>query len=153
MAHFVAITEGTLAEGLVRLFRNNVWKLHGLLESIILDREPQFVVELTKKLNRMLRIKMKLSISFYPQTDEQTEWMNQKLEQYLQFSIDHRQKCQPEWLVTAKFVVNNKVHSATKVLLFIANYSRELRIETDIRRKSKKSNKVCRKNEKGIERG
>ena len=40
MAHFVAITEGTLAEGLVRLFRNNVWKLHGLLESIILDREP-----------------------------------------------------------------------------------------------------------------
>ena len=153
MAHFVAITEGTLAEGLVRLFRNNVWKLHGLLESIILDREPQFVVELTKKLNRMLRIKMKLSISFYPQTDEQTEWMNQKLEQYLQFSIDHRQKCQPEWLVTAKFVVNNKVHSATKVLLFIANYSRELRIETDIRRKSKKSNKVCRKNEKGIDRG
>ena len=101
----------------------------------------------------MLRIEMKLSISFYPQTDEQTEWMNQKLEQYLQFSIDHRQKCQPEWLVTAEFVVNNKVHSATKVLLFIANYSRELRIETDIRRKSKKSNKVCRKNEKGIERG
>ena len=101
----------------------------------------------------MLRIEMKLSTSFYPQTEEQTEWMNQKLEQYLQFSIDHRQKCQPEWLVTAEFVVNNKVHSATKVLLFIANYSRELRIETDIRRKSKKSNKVCRKNEKGIERG
>jgi len=39
MTHFVATTEGTSAEGLVRLFRNNVWKLHGLLESIVSDRE------------------------------------------------------------------------------------------------------------------
>ena len=38
--HFVAIMEGTSVEGLVRLFRNNVWKLHGLLESVISDREP-----------------------------------------------------------------------------------------------------------------
>jgi len=38
MAHFVATTEGTLVEGLVRLFRDNMWKLHGLLESIVLDR-------------------------------------------------------------------------------------------------------------------
>jgi len=40
MTHFVATTEGTLAEGLTRLFKDNVWKLHGLLESIISDREP-----------------------------------------------------------------------------------------------------------------
>ena len=40
MTHFVATTEETLAEGLIRLFRDNVWKLHGLLESIISDREP-----------------------------------------------------------------------------------------------------------------
>jgi len=38
MIHFVATTEGTSAEELVRLFRDNVWKLHGLLESIVLDR-------------------------------------------------------------------------------------------------------------------
>ena len=40
MVHFVATTEGTLAEGLARLFRNNVWKLHGLPESMVPDREP-----------------------------------------------------------------------------------------------------------------
>jgi len=57
----------------VRLFRDNVWKLHGLLESVILDRGPQFAVELMKELNRMLGIKMKLSTVFYPQTDGQTE--------------------------------------------------------------------------------
>jgi len=50
------------------------------------------VAEIMRKLNRMLGIKTKLSISFHPQTDGQTEHMNQKLEQYLQFFVDHRQK-------------------------------------------------------------
>ena len=39
MTHFVATTEETLAEELARLFRDNVQKLHGLLESVMLDRE------------------------------------------------------------------------------------------------------------------
>jgi len=69
-------TEGTSEEGLARLFRDNVWKLHGLLESMISDRGPQFTVELTKELNRMLGIETKLSTSFHPQTDGQTERMN-----------------------------------------------------------------------------
>jgi len=51
MTYFVATTEGMLAEYLARLFRDNMWKLHGLLESVVLDREPQFAVELTKELN------------------------------------------------------------------------------------------------------
>jgi len=40
MTYFVATTEGTLAEGLARLFRDNVWKLHGLPESVVSDRRP-----------------------------------------------------------------------------------------------------------------
>jgi len=63
--------------------------------------------------------------------------MNQELKQYLRFFVDHRQKDWPEWLVLAEFVVNNKVHTATKVLPFIANYGRELRMESDIRKKGK----------------
>ena len=78
MTYFVATTEG-----LARLFRDNVWKLHGLPESVVSDRGPQFTVELTKELNRMLGIKTKLSTVFHPQTDGQTERMNQELEQYL----------------------------------------------------------------------
>jgi len=77
MTHFVATTEGTSAEGLVRLFRDNVWKLHRLLESVVSDRGPQFTAELTKELNIILGIETKLSILFHPQTDGQTERMNQ----------------------------------------------------------------------------
>ena len=76
----MATTEETLAEGLARLFRDNGWKMHELLESVVLDRGPQFMAELIKELNRMLGIEMKLLILFHPQTDGQTERMNQELE-------------------------------------------------------------------------
>ena len=76
-------------------------------------------------------------MSFHPQTNGQKEQINQELEQYLQFFIDYRQKDWPEWLALAEFSINDKVHSATKVSLFIANYGRELRIGTDIRKKRK----------------
>ena len=69
MMYFMATTEGTSAKGLARLLWDNVWKLHGLPESIVLDKGPQFVAELTKKLNRMLGIRTKLSTAFYPLTD------------------------------------------------------------------------------------
>ena len=80
---------------------------------------------------------MKLSTSFHPQINDLTERINQELEQYLQFFIDHRQKDWPEQLVTTEFAINNKIHSTTKVFPFMANYSRELRMEVDIRRKEK----------------
>ena len=85
MAHFVPTTEKTIA----RLFRDNVWQLHGLPESIISDRGPQFVAGLMRELNEMLGIKTKLSTAFHLQTDGQTERMNQELEQYLQMFINH----------------------------------------------------------------
>jgi len=71
MVHFIPTTEKMSAEGLARLFRDNVWKLHGLPESIILDKGPQFAAGLMKELNEMLGIKSKLSMAFHPQTDRQ----------------------------------------------------------------------------------
>jgi len=59
------------------------------------------------------------------------------LEQYLQFFVDYKQKNWLEWLATAKFVVNNKKYSATKISLFIADYGREMRMGVDIMRKEK----------------
>ena len=103
----------------------------------MLDKGPQFAAELTKELNRMLEIEIRLLIAFHPQTDGQTEQMNQELEQYLRFFIDHRQKDWLEWLASAEFVVNNKVHTTIKVLSFIANYRKELRMGEDIRRRRK----------------
>jgi len=137
MTHFVTTTKVTSVEGLARLFQDNVWKLHGLPESVVLDQGPQFTVELTKELNRMLGIETRLSTAFYLQMDGQTERMNQELEQYLRFFVEYRQKDWPEWLVLVEFVVNNKIYTVTKVLPFMANYGKEVRIGGDIRKKGK----------------
>ena len=51
--------------------------------------------------------------------------------------MDYQQKDWTEWLAAAEFAVNNKVHTATKVLPFMANYGRELRIGSDIRKRGK----------------
>jgi len=135
MTHFVATIEETSTESLARLFRDNVWKLHVLPESMVSDKGPQFVAELTKELNKMLEIEIRLSTVFHPQTDGQMELINQELEQYLRFFMEHRQKDWSEWLVSAEFVVNNKIHTTTKVLPFIANYRRNPRMGRDIRKK------------------
>jgi len=92
MAHFIPTIEKTTAGGLTRLFRDNVWKLHGLPESIISDRGLQFAAGVIRELNAMLGINSKLSTAFHPQTDGQTERMNQELEQYLRMFINHHQE-------------------------------------------------------------
>jgi len=114
-----------------------MWKLYGLPESIISDRGPQFVAGLMRELNEMLGINSKLSTAFHPQTDGQTERVNQELEQYLRMFIDHRQEQWPEWLGTAEFAYNNKAHSSTQTSPFKANYGQDPRMEFKGRKKGK----------------
>jgi len=137
MVHFIPTTEKTMVEGLAKLFRDNVWKLHGLSKSIISDRGPQFAAGLMRELNRMLGIESKMSTAFHSQTDSQTERVNQELEQYLRMFIDHRQEQWPDWLGTAEFAYNNKVHSSTKTSPFKANYGQDPRMGFEVRKKRK----------------
>ena len=137
MVHFIVTMEKTLVEGLAKLFRDHVWKLHGLPESIISDRGVQFAAGMMKELNRLLGIQTKLSTAYHPQTDGQTERVNQELEQYLRVFIDHRQEQWPNWLGTAEFAYNNKIHMATKVSPFKANYRQDPRMGFEGRRKGK----------------
>jgi len=89
MVYFIPTTERTSAEGLARLFRDNIWKLYRLPYSIISNRGPQFVAGVMRELNHMLGIKTKLSTAFHPQMNGQMERMNQELEQYLHMFINH----------------------------------------------------------------
>ena len=134
MAHFIPTMEKTSAAGLARLFRDNVWKLHGLPESIILDRGAQFTAGMMRELNERLGIRTKLSTAYHPQTDRQTERVNQELEQYLRMFVDHRQEQWPEWLGTAEFAYNNKKHTATQISPFEANYGLSPRMGFEGRR-------------------
>ena len=137
MVHFILTIEKTLAEGLVQLFRNNVWKLHRLPKSIISDWGPQFVAGIMQELNKILGIESKLLTVFHPQTDGQMERVNQELEQYLRMFTNYRQEQWPEQLETAEFTYNNKVYSSTQTLPFKANYGQNPRMGFKGRKKGK----------------
>jgi len=89
--HFILTHTMVTAEGAARLFLHQVWKLHGLLKYVISDHRPQFVACFTKELYRLLGIKLASSIAWHPQTDRQTEHVNQELDQYLRLFVNERQ--------------------------------------------------------------
>jgi len=90
-----------------------------------------------KELNNLLGIQTKLSTAYHPQTNRQTERVNQELEQYLRVFIDHRQEQWPDWLGTAEFAYNNKIHTTTKISLFKINYGQDPRMGFEGRKKGK----------------
>ncbi|SJL18992.1 uncharacterized protein ARMOST_22597 [Armillaria ostoyae] len=71
------------AEGWARILRDHVYARHGMPTIVISDRGPQFVSAFMKELYRMLNITQNTSIAFHPQTNGQTEHINQEVEKYL----------------------------------------------------------------------
>jgi len=89
--HFIPMHTTVTAEGAARLFLHQVWKLHSLPKYVISDCGPQFVAHFTRELYHLLGIKLASSTAWYPQTDRQTEHVNQKLDQYLQLFVNKQQ--------------------------------------------------------------
>ena len=91
MAHFVPCKKTIIGEDTAKLFIDNICRYHGLLDEIISDRGPQFVFKFWQSLFKILQVEIKLSLAFHPQTDGQTERVNQVLEQYLCYIINYQQ--------------------------------------------------------------
>jgi len=102
-AHFILTHTMVTAEGAARLFLHQVWKLHGLPKCIISDCRPQFVARFTKELYHLLGMKLVSSTAWHPQTDRQTERINQELDQYLWLFVNERQDDWYDLLPMAEF--------------------------------------------------
>jgi len=89
--HFILTHMTVTVEGAARLFLHQVWKLYGLPKCVVSDRGPQFVARFTKELYHLLGIKLASSTAWHPQTDRQTEHVNQELDQYLWLFVNERQ--------------------------------------------------------------
>jgi Chromo (CHRromatin Organisation MOdifier) domain len=126
--HFIPTHTTVTALGAAQLFLRNVWKLHGLPTNVLSDRGPQFVAEFTQELYRLIGIKVSASTAYHPQTDGQTERVNQELEQYLRLFVSQRQDDWDELLPMAEFAYNNHVHSATQHTPFLLDTRRHPRM-------------------------
>ena len=122
MAHFLPTTSNVTAEQTAQLYYQQVWKLHGLPEDIVSDRGSQFVSHFTRCLLQKLDVRGNRSTAYHPQSDGQTEQVNQTLEQYLRIYCDYQQDDWHQLLPLAEFVYNNMQNSSTQVSPFFANY-------------------------------
>ena len=97
-----------------KLYLFHIWKDHGFPHTIISDRGPQFASQVMTDLCKQLGISPKLSTAHHPQTDGQTEVMNQEVQQYLYLFCANEQEHWADWLGLAQFAINNQQHLATK---------------------------------------
>lgn len=122
MAHFIACQEATDAEGLAELFLRHIFRIHGLPKDIVSDRGPSFQSKFWRKVLELLQIQSKLSSAFHPETDGQTERVNQCLEQFLRCYVNYQQDDWTTWLPIAEFQYNNSKSNSTGSSPFYANY-------------------------------
>jgi hypothetical protein len=122
MAHFCPTTTNITSEGTADLYLRYVFKLHGLPTDIVSDRGTQFVSRFSKRLYELCKIKHNKSTAYHPQSDGQTERVNQVLEQYLRIFCDYQQDDWNELLPLAEFSYNNAQHASTLISPFFANY-------------------------------
>ena len=107
---------------LAKLFVLFVFKDFGLPKGITSDRGSVFTSNFWASLCFYLTIRWRLSIAFYPQTDGQTENLNQTLEQYLRTYCCYQQDDWAPKLALAEFTYNNSVYSTTGLSLFFVIY-------------------------------
>jgi hypothetical protein len=124
-AHFIPYKESTDAETMAHIFFQNIVTSHGLPDKIISDRGSTFNSKFWKTLTARMGIKPKLSTAYHPETDGQTEIINQILEQYLRNYVNYEQNDWVSHLPTAQIAYNSAATETTKVTPFYANYGYE----------------------------
>ena len=120
MARYIPVRKTIEAPQLADVFLSKIVKLHGVPQSIVTDRGSLFTAHFWSALCYHLNIKRKLSTSFHPQTDGQTERQNQTLEQYLRGYVNYQQDDWVRLLPMAEFAYNNSKHSVIGVSPFFA---------------------------------
>ncbi|MBW0552524.1 hypothetical protein O181_092239 [Austropuccinia psidii MF-1] len=124
MAIFIP-TYGTITSlELSQIFTSHVFSKHGLPVIIVSDRGSLFVSSLWTNLCQQLKISRDLSTAYHPETDRQTERVNQTLEQYLWIYVSYHQDDWHTWLPLAEFSYNNAENSSTKQSPFFTIYGR-----------------------------
>jgi len=83
MIHLKATTTNISSEGIAKIYQDDIWKLHGIPRKILSDRGPQFVLKFIEEFTKALGTKRQLSTAYHPQTDSQTERINQEIGMFL----------------------------------------------------------------------
>ena len=120
--HFIPLAHPYTAMSVAHLYFNHIYKLHGLPNSIISDRDRIFTSNLWKELFRLSDTQLSMSSSYHPQTDGQTERLNQCLEGFLRCTVHACPRQWFKWLPLAEYWYNTSFHSALQLSPFEVLY-------------------------------
>jgi hypothetical protein len=121
-AHFLPLSHPYTIHKVASIFLDNIFKLHGLPKVIVSDRDRIFTSKLWQELFSALKVDLHFSTAYHPESDGQTERVNQCLEQYLRTMAFQEPKKWSTWLTTAEWWYNSSYHTAIKTSPFEALY-------------------------------
>jgi transposase InsO family protein len=121
-AHFVALSHPYTAQQVAMAFVDNIFKLHSLPQVIVSDRDPVFTSKLWQEMFKLVGTELAMSSSRHPQTDGQTERVNQCLETYLCCFVHAKPRQWRQWLPLAEYWYNTSYHTAIQMSPFEALY-------------------------------
>ena len=142
MLILIAIRDTLTTPQMAEEFQDHVWKCLGMPKQIISDRGTQYVAQFTKDLHRLTKTTTNISTAFHPQTDRQTERLDQEIEQYLRLFINHRQTDWKQWLSCTEFAYNNKVQVSTGYSSFYINQGKHPRADVTVDREVKSQSAI-----------
>jgi len=123
MAHFLPLKkEKKTAADLAVVFAKEIWRHHGLPTDIVSDRDSRFTSETWREFLQSSGIRPRMSTAFHPQTDGQTERLNQTIEAYLRTFVSKEQDDWKRLLPMAEFAYNNSATTGNGMSPFYANY-------------------------------
>ncbi|CAI7918000.1 unnamed protein product [Closterium sp. NIES-54] len=125
IGHFIPTNATATAEATAHLFFDLIITIHGIPATLISDRDPKFTSKFWKELMGLLGTKLAMSSAYHPQTDGQTERLNQVVEQLLRTACKDNVSHWDTQLPTLEFAYNNASHAATGKTPFFLCYRRE----------------------------
>jgi hypothetical protein len=127
MVHFAATKILVSAEEFARIFRHEIFRLHGVPAELVSDRDPRFTSKFWIELASILNSKLKMSTAVHPQTDGQRERVNRVLEDMLRHYVSPVQDDWDDLLDCAEFAVNNAWQESIKNTPFFLNFGQHPR--------------------------
>ena len=115
-------------ERVAQIFYHILWRIHDLFESCVFDKNIQFVNYFWKRLTERLRTRIRLSIVYYFEIDDQTEILNSKIEIYIKIFCVYFQNDWIMWNFFCEFVINNHMFEITEFFSFFVNFDQHSRM-------------------------
>ena len=128
MVHFIPCTQKVTAAEVAQLVYDGVVRLHGFPEAIISDRDTRFTSNFWRALWKLSGTQLRMSTSYHPQSDGQTENVNRVVQDILRAYVSDSRRDWDRYLTAAEIAINSSRHASTGYTPFFLNHNQEVRL-------------------------